>query len=174
MTKDTRFQKGKSGNPRGRPRQNAAKRSSFDIIFDKRISGIVNGQKRELTAEQALQRQTLNDAFAGKRLAIRKVLKWIEERDAILKRNRKTVFPVRKMVLHYSSGNINAALDILGIAEPDRRVGGVRWNVHTWATQAALSRPGRKKFGPKQVKDIKFFTFHPHKLRWPRGRINDE
>lgn len=37
--------------------------------------------------------------------------------------------------------------------------------------QAALSRPGRRKFAEKDVKDIKFFTFDPETLRWPRGRI---
>ncbi|WP_421992475.1 DUF5681 domain-containing protein [Qipengyuania sp.] len=173
MSKDTRFRKGRSGNPKGRPRKSAGG-APFDIILDKRIPGVVNGEQRELTAEEAMQRQTLKDAFAGKRLAIRRVLKWIEERDAFLNRKRGKVFPVRKLVLHYSSDNANAALDILGIAEPDMRVGGVRWNVHTWATQAALSRPGRRKFNAKQVKDIKFFTFHPHKLRWPKGRIYDE
>ena len=146
----------------------------MDIILDKRFSGIVNGEERELTAEEAMQRQTLKDALAGNRLAIRRVLKWVEERDAFHNRKRGKVFPVRQTVLHYSSDNANAALDILGLAEPDMRVGGCRWNMHPWAVQAALSRPGRRKFNARQVKDIRFFTFHPHKLHWPKGRIDDE
>ena len=47
-----------------------------------------------------------------------------------------------------------------------------RIKVHAWATQAALSRPGRKKFTPRDVVDnIKFFTFDSDTLRWPKARI---
>lgn len=59
---------------------------------------------------------------------------------------------------------------ILGIAAPDPEFLS-RWKVSTWATQAALSRPGRRTFTDKDVKDIEFFTSDPGTLRWPRGRI---
>ena len=75
-----------------------------------------------------------------------------------------------KIKIHHCSNNANEALRILGIASSDPGFES-RMKVHPWATQAALSRPGRKKFSPKDVEDVKFFTFDPETLRWPRGRM---
>lgn len=174
MSKDTRFKPGQSGNPAGRPKQQHPPASSFDVILDKRLTVVQNGKARELTVEEALQQQVYKDALAGKSRAIGKILKMIHTRDAALAKPRKKVFPVKNITLHYSAENANDALRILGIADPDERVGGCRWNIHTWATQAALSRPGRKRFSRKDVKDITFFTFNADTLRWPRGRIHDD
>ena len=37
---------------------------------------------REITVEEALQRRTYRDALAGKRMAMREVVKWIMKREA--------------------------------------------------------------------------------------------
>ena len=36
--------------------------------------------------------------------------------------------------------------------------------------QAALSRPGRRRFTEKDIKDIKLLTVDPERLKWPRRR----
>lgn len=168
MSADTRFKPGQSGNPAGRPKARRPNISAFEIVLDKRMTAVVGGKERELTIEEALQQQTLRDALAGKRMAIRKVLKMIEKREAALaKKNQARRTPI-KIEHHHHSDNANEAARILGIAEPDPGFE-TRWKVHTWATQAALSRPGNRKFTDKDVEDIKFFTFDPEKLRWPRG-----
>ena len=74
MSADTRFKPGQSGNPAGRPRARRPNISAFEIVLDKRMTAVVGGKERELTIEEALQQQTLRDALAGKRMAIRKVL----------------------------------------------------------------------------------------------------
>jgi hypothetical protein len=165
----TRFKPGQSGNPNGRPRKpRRPDVSAFEIVLDKRMTATIGGKERELTIEEVLQQQTLKDALAGKRMAIRKVLKMIEKREAALaKRSPAQRHPV-KFELHHCADNANEAMRILGIAEPDAEFPS-RWKVHSWATQAALSRPGNRKFDEKDVKDIKFFTFISEKLRWPRG-----
>lgn len=48
------------------------------------MTATLGGKERELTVEEALQQQTLKDALADKRMAIRKVLKMIEKREAAL------------------------------------------------------------------------------------------
>lgn len=166
----TRFKPGHSGNPNGRPRKpRRPDVSAFEIVLDKRMTATIGGKERELTVEEVLQQQTLKDALAGKRLAIRKVLKMIEKREAAL---AKKSTPHRNPItveLHHCADNANEAMRILGIAEPDAEFPS-RWKVHSWAAQAALSRPGNHKFSEKDVKDVKFFTFDSDKLRWPRGR----
>ncbi len=168
---DTRFQKGQSGNPRGRPpKPRRPNISAFEIVLDKRLTATVGGKERELTVEEVLQQQTLKDALAGKRMAIRKVLKMIEKREAALARKNPAPKVLVTIEHHYCAENANEAMRILGIAEPDPGFES-RWKVSAWATQAALSRPGRRKFTAKEQQDIRFFTFDPETLRWPRARI---
>lgn len=167
----TRFKPGQSGNPNGRPRKpRRPDVSAFEIVLDKRMTATIGGKERELTVEEVLQQQTLRDALAGKRLAIRKVLKMIEKRDAALaKKNGATTRSKVKVERHHCADNANEAMRLLEIAEPDPGFPS-RWKIHAWATQAALSRPGNHKFTEKDVKNIEFFTFDADKLRWPRGR----
>ena len=167
----TRFQPGQSGNPKGRPRKPRRPNvSAFEIILDKTLVITQNGKAREASVEEALQQQTLKDALAGKRLAIRKVLSMIEKREkAFEKKNPSPPQKIKRKHRH-SAENANEAMRILGIAEPEPDFPS-RWKVHAWATQAALSRPGRKKFDHREVKNIRFFTFGPETLKWPRGRI---
>ncbi|MEP0191785.1 MAG: DUF5681 domain-containing protein [Erythrobacter sp.] len=171
MSKDTRFKPGQSGNPKGRPlKPRRPNVSAFEIVLDKRVTATVGGKERELTVEEVLQQQTLKGALAGKRMAIRKVLKMIEKREAALaKKNGLGPRPIAIERAH-SSNNANEAMRILGIAAPDPGHPN-RWKVNAWATQAALSRPGRSKFSQMDVEQIKFFTNASDTLGWPRGRI---
>ena len=168
---DTRFQKGKSGNPAGRPRKRRPHNSAFDIVFDKKLTVIQAGKKRELTIEEALELQTYQAALKGSRMAIRKILKMIEKREAALARKAPRRAAPITVEPHYSSDNANEALRLLGIAGDDPDWEGKRLKVHAWATQAALSRPGRRKYSQRDMQNIKFFTFDPDTLRWPRGRL---
>lgn len=168
---DTRFQKGQSGNPKGRPpKPRRPNVSAFEIVLDKWLTATVGGKERELTVEEVLQQQTLKDALAGKRMAIRKMLRMIEKREAALA--KKNPPPPRNIPfeIHHCADNANEAMRLLGIAEPDETHPN-RWKVNAWATQAALSRPGRRKFSKSDVESIRFFTNDSDKLRWPRGRM---
>jgi hypothetical protein len=167
---DTRFRKGQSGNPAGRPKQRRPHISAFDIIFDKTLTVTQHGTERELSVDEALQLQTYQAALKGSRMAIRKVLKMIEKREAVLASKAPPRQSPVRVEAHYSSDNANEALRILGIAEQDPDFSS-RIKVHAWATQAALSRPGRRKFSEKDVENIKLFTFDSETLRWPRGRV---
>ena len=81
---DTRFQKGRSGNPSGRPKKRRPHVSAFDIIFDKTLTITQGGAERELTVDEALQLQTYQAALKGSKMAIRQVLKMIEKREQAL------------------------------------------------------------------------------------------
>ncbi|MHA7819622.1 MAG: DUF5681 domain-containing protein [Erythrobacter sp.] len=171
MSKDTRFKPGQSGNPNGRPpKPRRPNISAFEIVLDKRVTATVGGKERELTVEEVLQQQTLKDALAGKRMAIRKVLKMIEKREAALaKKAKPKAYPI-KTEIHHSSDNANEAMRLLDIAAPDPTHAN-RWKVKAWATQPALSRPGSRKLAAKDIDNIKFFTFDADTLYWPARRV---
>ncbi len=78
----SRFQKGKSGNPQGRPRSQPKQRTSaYDIVLNRTLTVTQGGKERELTLDEALQLKAYQDAISGKRAARREVLKMIEKRE---------------------------------------------------------------------------------------------
>lgn len=169
-----RWQKGQSGNPAGRPRARRPHVSAFDIIFDRSLNITQNGIERELTVDEALQLQTYQAALKGKRMAIRQVLKMIEKREAALGAN---IPPAQKIKIEheYDSDNANEAMLILGIVEygPPTAGGGPatrRLMLARWATQAAISRPGRKALTDKEIEDVRRDVLDSDKLKWPRRR----
>ena len=174
-----RWQKGQSGNAAGRPKKRRPHVSAFDIIFDKSLTVIQNGVERELTVEEALELKTYQAALKGSKMAVRAVLKMIEKREAALAERAPP--PVHKpMAFRWEQDPRNAdeAMLLLGIAVPDPKWTqpceyGVRMNLATWAAQAALSRPGRRKLDKKQIEEINRATLDAEQLKWPRGRGHD-
>jgi hypothetical protein len=172
---NTRFQKGQSGNPQGRPAKRRPNVSAFDIIFDKTLTVTQGGIERELTVDEALQLQTYQAALNGSRMAIRQVLKMIEKRElAIAKRNPAPPHNIR-IEHEYDSSNANEAMRVLGVAAYGEAPHGGGpatrpFRLHTWATQAAISRPGRRRFTEKEIDEIKRVTLQPDRLKWPRRR----
>jgi hypothetical protein len=172
---DTRFAKGVSGNPGGRPKKRRPHVSAFDIIFEQTLTVTQNGVERELTVDEALQFQTYQAALKGSKMAVRAVLKMIEKREAALaKLAPQQTNPIR-LGREYDSANANEAMVILGIAEdmetpPDPDPDNRRLKLATWAAQAAFSRPGRKPLDQKALSEINRVTIAPETLKWSRRR----
>ena len=174
-----RFAKGQSGNPAGRPRKRRPNVSAFDIIFDKKLTVAQNGVERELTVDEALELQTYQAAIKGSRLAVRQVLKMIAKREIAL---AKVAPPPRPVGMSWDfeedPRNADAAMLLLGITvrdpawENDECKYGVRMKLATWATQAGLSRPGRKALTERQIGEIKRQTIAVDRLKWPRRFSN--
>lgn len=171
---DTRFSKGMSGNPAGRPKKRRPHVSAFDIIVDQTLTVTQNGVERELTVDEALQLQTYQAALKGSKMAIRAVLKMIEKREAALAKLSPPRHRPATIQYEHDSNNANAAMMLLGIAgyesaDPDGHQSR-HLKLATWAAQAALSKPGRRTLTDKNVEDIKRVTQNPDKLKWPRRR----
>ena len=166
-----RFEKGQSGNPAGRPKARRPHNSAFDIIFDKTLKVTQGGVERELTVDEGLQLQTYQAALKGSKMAVRSVLKMIEKREkAFAKRAPSPIAPVT-LKTEYDSDNADAALLTLGIAEYVGADPNHKWmRLATWAAQAALSRPGQKPLGEKELSNVRHFTSEPEKLKWPKKR----
>lgn len=171
----SRFEKGQSGNPAGRPKARRPHVSAFDIIFDKTLTVTQGGVERELTVDEALQMQTYQAALKGSKMAVRVVLKMIEKRETAMTKRNPPAQGMPKMEIEHDSPNAEAALRILGIAvdghvPPGGGEGARSLKLATWAAQHAISRPGRRAFSDKEREEIKRYTRDPENLRWPRGR----
>jgi hypothetical protein len=171
----TRFQKGQSGNPKGRPK---AKRppepSAFDVLLRRTVKIIQGGVEREVTPEEAIQQQVLQAAFAGNASAGRQVLKWIEIHEkALAARAKPAVVRIPSRIVH-DPENANEALLLLGIATRlgpgARREQYQQLLLEPWAVQKALSRRhGGERLTEQEIQEIKRCTRDPEALRWPRS-----
>lgn len=170
-----RFQKGRSGNPAGRPKARRPHVSAFNIIFDKTLTVTQNGVERELTVDEALQLQTYQAALKGSKMAVRAVLKMIEKREvALAKASPPHPQGVMQTRTEHDPRNADEAMLILGITVRDPNwldtcQYGVRMKLATWASQAGISRPGRRNLTAREVENIKRECFESEKLKWPRG-----
>ena len=171
------FQKGQSGNPGGRPRQAQVQSSSaFDIIIGKTLTVSRDGISREVTIEEALQHRTYQEALAGKRMAIREVLRWIVRRQRWLSKNRpaaRTNYTHKGMA--HDPSNADEALLLLDIARenPGRRdvkADRLQLLLEPWAVKAALRRRrGVEGLKKKEIDDIRRCTRDDRTVTFPAG-----
>jgi hypothetical protein len=169
----SRFPKGRSGNPKGRPRSRPLPAASaFDIVIDRTLTVTQGGRARELTLEEALQHKTYQAAIAGNRAARREVLKMIAKRERWLAAKAPKHSGIEILMEAEDPDNANEALLLLGIAERDTRATGPdnpyeRLLLQPWAVQAALSRRRRRRLSEKEISEIRRCTRDLHSIRWP-------
>ena len=185
--KHSRFKKGQSGNPKGRPRKakpDTPSGSAFDIVFDRTLTIRTGGEAREVDIEEALLHKTLEEALDGSRPARRKIMTMIAVREAArVKRGTRAKVPggpITRKIEHADPFEPNAAMLILGIARKDPAWenppiymkpgdGDDRFLLEPWAVQAALGRRrGGSQLEDKQIEDIKRCTHQSEAIRWPR------
>ena len=177
--KSTRFRKGVSGNPAGRPRKErrADPASAFAVVIDKKLPVTQDGKSREVTVEEALWHKTYQNAIAGNRSAQREVLKMIKKREAYLNaRKPKNLFPPVDCKIEYSGpANADEAMQTLGIANrhpASEDLGEYRERLllEPWAVRAALERRrGGSKLTEREIEEIQRCTRDAATLCWPGG-----
>lgn len=175
--KSTRFRKGESGNPRGRPKkQKLATSSAFDVVIDKTLTISQSGVTREVTVEEALQHKTYQAAIAGDRTARREILKMIAKREKAMAEKSPQPATVETKIRRDDPSNADEAMLILGIAQED-----ARWTeearpgdrkrllLEPWAVQAALSRRSARKMTKRELDEARRCSHDDGKLRWPEA-----
>ena len=183
-----RFVEGKSGNPNGRPRKIKPKieirASAFDIIIKLTLPMVQDGVEREVTLQEALTLKTYQDALKGSQLARKKILKLIEEREAIrATKATSSGGQARKIPMLSMSkdpDNADAAMLLLDIARHNaaraqlaHSQGWAQILLEPWAVQAALSR--RRSSVPlaeRERMEIERCTRAASTLKWPSGSGN--
>lgn len=167
------FSKGRSGNPKGRPRgsgKRTARGSAFEILLDRTLTVTAGNLTREISMEEALQERTFKDALAGKRMAIKEVLKWIAAYEEWLGRHTaKPPVQLEPFVSRSDPKNADEALLLLGIAtrfvpHPEE-VNRSRLLLEPWAAQLALNRL-RHRFDRQELDHVRHCTRDADSLVW--------
>jgi Family of unknown function (DUF5681) len=174
---ETRFKKGQSGNPGGRPKlSRAAAPSAFDII-DRTLTVQLNGAARELTVDEALEQKTYQLAIAGDRRAQREVLKMIVAHEHAKSNSTGGTPRVEVRDEGWDPENTFEAMRLLDIAHfPERRPPSLQSDaplLEPWAVQAALDRRGLGALTEDDVSLIEKWTRGAETLRWPKRSRHD-
>jgi hypothetical protein len=173
------YGKGQSGNLGGRPKNRVIPKSTFDKLNETTLNVTYHGVTREITPEEALQQRIYQDAIAGKSMAIKTVLKWIEKRDAWRREHspQETLPLVVKRHVSPDPENADKVFLLLSIATINPERAGAEYEgkrtsmrLEPWAVQAALShRRGGHRLNQHERNEIRRCTRDADNLRWPRG-----
>jgi hypothetical protein len=79
----TRFQKGRSGNPHGRPRGSKNKKNILEEILNEEVSVRTGKGSRKISKFELVARQIVNEAAKGDPKAQTQLLAWIKVYDLV-------------------------------------------------------------------------------------------
>jgi hypothetical protein len=160
----TRFTRGRSGNPAGRPR-GRHREAPYEAVLGQMVKIREGGAERQVTAAEAFLLQLTKRALEGDDTAARASFAVIEEA-----RKRPGVSQPQVSVIIRSivdPGSVTSVLEPLRMArklDPYRET--ARMALEPWLVEAALARLSQP-LSPAEQRIIVKATRTPHKVRWP-------
>lgn len=161
----TRFRKGQSGNPKGRPK-NRHRDIPYDAVLGQMVTIREDGRERRVTAAEAFLLQLTQKGLVGDSGAARASLEAIEAARSSRYIDREV--PQRLVISTIGMG-IEVILGTLGLAVKKfaRDEHRVRWELNPWIVEAALARFGDRRLNCEEQREVFANTRTPHKVNWP-------
>ena len=163
--RSSRFPKGKSGNPNGRP-PNRRRDLPYDQVLGQMVTIREDGRERRVTAAEAFLLQLTRKGLHGDSSAARASLAAIETARAS---RHKALDDISIIRIHWRSPGVGCSLKCLGLAVKryplDQQR--VRFELKPWIVEAALGRMHDKRLTEEQQRVILEATQHPEKCNWP-------
>jgi Family of unknown function (DUF5681) len=160
----SRFRKGQSGNPKGRPR-GRRRELPYEAVLGQEVIIRENGRERRVTAAEAFLLQLTKRGLDGDSAAARAAIDAIGDiRNTDLSGRRV------RAIVHCSvhPGSVSTAVECLRIGTKlDRYRETARILLEPWIVEAALARFGEKQLTPQEQEIVLKATRTPTRVRWP-------
>lgn len=166
----SQFKKGRSGNPRGRPRGRRKLGAPYEAVLGQRVTVRSDGKERTFTAAEAFLLHMTQKGLAGDASAARSMLEAIEATAGV-----STETPnlnIATILLH--ARNTERGPRVLEIicrlgmaAKLDAYRESARVVLQVWVVELALARLGDRRLSVTEQATIWGSCRTPWKVRWP-------
>lgn len=162
----TRFKKGQSGNPRGRPPGRRA-HDPYESVLGQKVTVRENGETRTVTAAEAFLLNLTRQGLEGNSRAASEARKALAEvRARRGEKDEADEIAINRVIV--APGSVNAALEPLRMAiKLDRHRDTARMALEPWLVEAALERLGSRQLTLGEQRKVIKATRTPHKVKWP-------
>lgn len=161
----TRFQKGTSGNPRGRPRGHR-REIPYDHVLGQMVTIREEGRERRVTAAEAFLLQLTKKGLEGCGASARASLASIEHARATRNEQVQQIQVIRFIIRSFG---LCGVVEDLGMALRLNASSkeNVRLELKPWIVQAALDRMAPNQLSINQQRVVLASIRTPEKVRWP-------
>jgi hypothetical protein len=162
----TRFRKGQSGNPRGRPKD-SKRQAPYHTVLSQKVTVREEGVSRQMTAAEAFLLHVTRSGLEGDGAAARAAMAAIEE--ARVRRGPPDADLSRVILLQSTlPGAVSDALiGLRGVVKLDPCRPTARLAIEPWLVEMALDRLGDRHLTFSEQQAVWKAARAPWKVKWP-------